>query len=202
MKVLTPPTLHVLFAIRTFMPGRLEQVRQRQSGQPDPQRLLAMADYIFELLTEEIPAWMHETAAKTLRERLARIASDLGATDPDTNIVINTTPRRILFLLSGLPLREEDKVLMLYQSANRDEAVFDEPDRFRIDRDPNPHLGFGIGTHLCLGASLAKAEIGIVFEELFRRLPDNRVPDDAGPKRGDSSLVLAIDSLPAVFTPS
>jgi cytochrome P450 family 142 subfamily A polypeptide 1 len=104
--------------------------------------------------------------------------------------------------LCGRTLREGDKVLMLYQSANRDEAVFDEPDRFRIDRDPNPHLGFGIGTHFCLGASLAKAEIGIVFEELFRRLPDIRVPDDAGPKRGDSSLVLAIDSLPAVFTPS
>ncbi len=104
--------------------------------------------------------------------------------------------------LCGRALREGDKVLMLYQSANRDEAVFDEPDRFRIDRNPNPHLGFGIGTHFCLGANLAKAEIGIVFEELFRRLPDIRVPDGAGPTRGDSALVLSIDALPAVFTPS
>ena len=104
--------------------------------------------------------------------------------------------------LCGRDPREGDKVLMLYQSANRDEDVFDEPDRFRIDRNPNPHLGFGIGTHFCLGASLAKAEIGIVFEELFRRLPDIRVPDDAGPTRGDSALVLAIDTLPAVFTPT
>ena len=104
--------------------------------------------------------------------------------------------------LCGRQLHEGDKVLMLYQSANRDEDVFDEPDRFRIDRSPNPHLGFGIGTHFCLGANLAKAEIGIVFEELFRRLPDIRVPDDAGPSRGDSALVLSIDSLPAVFTPS
>jgi cytochrome P450 family 142 subfamily A polypeptide 1 len=104
--------------------------------------------------------------------------------------------------LCGRRLREGDRVLMLYQSANRDEAVFDEPDRFRIDRNPNPHLGFGIGTHYCLGASLAKAEIGIVFEELFRRLPDIRVPDGAGPTRGDSALVLSLDSLPAVFTPT
>jgi cytochrome P450 len=104
--------------------------------------------------------------------------------------------------LCGRQLREGDKVLMLYQSANRDEGVFDDPDRFRIDRDPNPHLGFGIGTHYCLGASLAKAEIGIVFEELFGRLPDIRVPDDAGPRRGDSALVLSIASLPAVFTPA
>jgi cytochrome P450 family 142 subfamily A polypeptide 1 len=104
--------------------------------------------------------------------------------------------------LCGRQLREGDKVLMLYQSANRDEGVFDDPDRFRIDRDPNPHLGFGIGTHYCLGASLAKAEIGIVFEELFGRLPDIRVPDDTRPRRGDSALVLSIDSLPAVFTPA
>jgi cholest-4-en-3-one 26-monooxygenase len=104
--------------------------------------------------------------------------------------------------LRGRTLREGDKVLMLYQSANRDEDVFDEPDRFRVDRSPNPHLGFGIGTHYCLGASLAKAEIRIVFEELFRRLPDIRVPEGAGPRRGDSALVLSIDSLPAVFTPT
>jgi cytochrome P450 family 142 subfamily A polypeptide 1 len=104
--------------------------------------------------------------------------------------------------LCGRHLRVGDRVLMLYQSANRDGSVFDEPDRFRIDRNPNPHLGFGIGTHYCLGASLAKAEIGLVFEELFRRLPDIRVPEGAGPTRGDSALVLAVDHLPAVFTPS
>lgn len=104
--------------------------------------------------------------------------------------------------LLGRSLVEGDRVLMLYQSANRDELVFDEPDRFRIDRDPNPHLGFGIGTHYCMGANLAKAEISIVFEELFRRLPDIRVPEGARPQRGDSALVLAIDRLPAVFTPS
>ncbi len=101
----------------------------------------------------------------------------------------------------GVDLVPGDRVLMLYQSANRDETVFDDPDTFRIDRNPNPHLGFGIGTHYCLGANLAKAEIRVVFQELFRRLPDFRIPDGATPERGDSSLVISLAHLPAVFTP-
>ena len=80
----------------------------------------------------------------------------------------------------GTRLEQGQKVLMLYQSANRDERVFDDPDAFRIDRDPNPHLGFGIGTHYCLGANLARAEIKVAFTELFARLRDIRVADDPG----------------------
>ena len=101
----------------------------------------------------------------------------------------------------GVDFVPGDRILMLYQSANRDETVFDDPDTFRIDRSPNPHLGFGIGTHYCLGANLAKAELRVVFEELFRRLPDIRIPDGATPERGDSSLVISLAHLPAVFTP-
>ena len=103
--------------------------------------------------------------------------------------------------LRGQQLHAGDKVLMLYQSANRDEDVFEAPDEFRVDRDPNPHLGFGIGTHYCLGANLARAEIKVVFQELFRRLADIKVVDGAPLDRGDSSLVLALQHLPAVFTP-
>jgi cytochrome P450 len=101
----------------------------------------------------------------------------------------------------GVELTAGDRVFLLYQSANRDEAVFDDPDEFRIDRDPNPHLGFGIGTHYCLGANLARAEIGVVFTELFARLRDIRAVDPGTLDRGDSSLVLALNHLPAVFTP-
>jgi cytochrome P450 family 142 subfamily A polypeptide 1 len=101
----------------------------------------------------------------------------------------------------GVDLRAGDRVLMLYQSANRDEDVFDDPDEFRVDRDPNPHLAFGIGTHYCLGANLARAEIGVVFTELFSRLRDIRAVEPDALDRGDSSLVLALASLPAVFTP-
>ncbi|MBI2705429.1 MAG: cytochrome P450 [Actinobacteria bacterium] len=105
-------------------------------------------------------------------------------------------------VLHGKNLKEGDKVLLLYQSANRDDRVFDDPDEFQIDRDPNPHLGFGIGPHFCLGANLAKLEITLVFEELFRRLRDIRVKGDAGIERSDNALVLAIEHLPAVFTPA
>jgi cytochrome P450 len=101
----------------------------------------------------------------------------------------------------GVDLKAGDRVFMLYQSANRDEDVFEDPDEFRIDRDPNPHLAFGIGTHYCLGANLARAEIGVVFTELFVRLRDIRAASDGPLDRGDSSLVLALNSLPAVFTP-
>jgi cytochrome P450 family 142 subfamily A polypeptide 1 len=93
------------------------------------------------------------------------------------------------------------KVLMLYQSANRDEAVFEAPDEFRVDRTPNPHLGFGIGTHFCLGANLARAEIKTVFTELFHRLRDIEITPGAPLDRGDSTLVIALQHLPATFTP-
>jgi cholest-4-en-3-one 26-monooxygenase len=103
--------------------------------------------------------------------------------------------------LRGQRIAEGDKVVMFYSSANRDEDVFDDPDRFVVDRDPNPHLAFGVGTHYCLGANLARNEIKVVFEELLKRLRDIRAADPTNVSRGDSTLVLAIDSLPAVFTP-
>ena len=102
---------------------------------------------------------------------------------------------------NGHTFEQGQKVLMLYQSANRDEEVFDAPDEFRITRDPNPHVGFGIGTHYCLGANLARAEINVVFEQLFRRLHDLRVPEGVTPPRGENTLVIALKHLPAVFTP-
>ena len=101
----------------------------------------------------------------------------------------------------GVDLKAGDKVFMLYQSANRDEDVFDGPDELQVDRNPNPHVAFGIGTHYCLGANLARAEVRVVFEELFRRLGDIRVPEGTIPQRGNSSLVLSLEHLPAVFTP-
>lgn len=103
--------------------------------------------------------------------------------------------------LHGKQLKEGDRVLMLYQSANRDERVFDAPDEFRIDRDPNPHLGFGIGPHYCLGANLARLELKLVFETLFRRLSDIEVAPGAQLQRAEHTLVLAIETLPAVFGP-
>jgi cholest-4-en-3-one 26-monooxygenase len=101
--------------------------------------------------------------------------------------------------LAGQAIRENDKVVMFYPSANRDAEVFDEPDRFDITRDPNPHIAFGWGPHFCLGASLARAEIRCLFAELLARLPDIEV---SGPvRRLRSSTVNSIKSMPVRFTP-
>jgi cytochrome P450 len=64
-------------------------------------------------------------------------------------------------------VRAGDKVVFWEASANRDESVFDEPFRFDVRRDPNPHLGFGRGVHHCLGASLARLELRVVLDELL-----------------------------------
>jgi cytochrome P450 len=74
--------------------------------------------------------------------------------------------------MNGASYRKGDKVLLFYNSANRDEAVFSDPDTFDITRDPNPHVGFGgPGPHYCLGAHLARREMTVMFRELFTRLP-------------------------------
>ncbi len=72
--------------------------------------------------------------------------------------------------LRGQTIREGDVVAMFYPSANRDEEVFDDPDRFDIRRDPNPHLAFGMGEHYCLGANLARLELQAMFRLLAERL--------------------------------
>ncbi len=73
-------------------------------------------------------------------------------------------------VLHGTPIREGDSVALFYASANRDESVFDDPFAFRVDRTPNPHLGFGIGEHFCLGASLARMDLRIFFEHFAKRV--------------------------------
>jgi cytochrome P450 len=101
--------------------------------------------------------------------------------------------------MNGHQYRAGDKVLLFYNSANRDEAVFDEPDTFDITRDPNPHVGFGgPGPHFCLGAHLARREITVMFRELFRRLPD--IEATGPPARLRSSFINGIKHLPATFT--
>ncbi len=78
--------------------------------------------------------------------------------------------------IGGQTIRAGDKLVMWYNSANRDEAAFRDPYRFDVGRTPNEHLGFGGGgAHFCLGANLARREIGVMFDELFRALPDIHV---------------------------
>jgi cytochrome P450 len=100
----------------------------------------------------------------------------------------------------GQTIRAGERVLMLYQSANRDEAVYPTGDRFEVTRDPNPHVAFGIGAHFCLGANLARLELKLTFQALLERLPDMQVAPGAAPVRQASTLVRGIASLPVVFT--
>jgi cytochrome P450 len=78
--------------------------------------------------------------------------------------------------IAGQEIKAGDKVVMWYTSANRDADAFDDPFRFDVRRTPNEHVGFGGGgPHFCLGAHLARREIRVMFEEIFRRLPDLEV---------------------------
>ena len=77
--------------------------------------------------------------------------------------------------VAGQPIHRGDRIIMLYPSANRDESVFDDPFAFDIRRDPNPHLAFGFGTHLCIGTHVARASLAEVFGQLSRRITALRV---------------------------
>ena len=103
--------------------------------------------------------------------------------------------------LLGVDIREGERVLMLYQSANRDPRHFPRADEFLVDRDPNDHLAFGIGAHFCLGANLARLEVRAVFEQIAARLPDMRMAPGAVPRYTNTNFVRGVESLPVVFTP-
>ncbi len=104
-------------------------------------------------------------------------------------------------VLAGEQLHAGDKVLLFYNSADRDEDVFTEPYRFDVRRSPNPHLGFGAaGPHFCLGAHLARREIDVIFRVLFDRLPD--IAATGEPERLRSNFINGIKHLPCRFTPA
>lgn len=98
-------------------------------------------------------------------------------------------------------MKQGDEVLLMYAAANRDERVFDNPETFDVTRAHNHHVAFGFGTHFCLGASLARLEIRVMFEELLRRIPDWRIAPGATPKILGATFTRAYDQVPIEFTP-
>ena len=102
--------------------------------------------------------------------------------------------------MRGVTIPKGSQVLMHYTAANRDEDHFDRPHEFDVTRDPNPHITFGWGPHLCLGASLARLELKIVYTEILGRLNDIAFAD-AGftPQYGHASFVRGMKSLPVTF---
>ena len=99
-------------------------------------------------------------------------------------------------VLRGQKVRAGDRLLLLYPSANRDAAAFERPDEFDVTRSPNRHVAFGgFGTHHCLGASLARLELRVLFEELLRRFP-NIALDEGELHTRPSNFIVGLESMP------
>jgi cholest-4-en-3-one 26-monooxygenase len=101
----------------------------------------------------------------------------------------------------GTALHQGEKIMLLFESANFDEAVFDNPDQFDVRRDPNSHLAFGFGTHFCLGNQLARLELSLMTGRVLQRLPDLRLAaeGDVLPLR-PANFVSGLEAMPMVFT--
>ena len=102
----------------------------------------------------------------------------------------------------GQRIQAGDEVLLLYGAANRDPRVFPDPDTLDVTRPRNRHLAFGAGSHLCLGAHLARLEIRVLFEELLRRMPDWELACPGEPQIIPATFTRAYDRIRITFTPA
>ena len=133
---------------------------------------------------------------------MQKLRADPGLVDSAVEEIVRWTSPVIQFCrtpvedfeLRGQKIRARDSMCLLYPSANRDEDAFDAPDEFRVDRRPNPHVGFGIGEHFCLGASLARLELRVIFRELAERLES--VELDGPVERMRSSFLGGVKRMP------
>ena len=100
--------------------------------------------------------------------------------------------------LKDREIKKDDSILLCYPSGNRDEEIFDDPFKFKVDRSPNRHLAFGHGAHLCLGKYLAKIEMEIFYEELFKKIDNIQLNGE--PEWVKASFVSGLKSLPIKYT--
>jgi len=139
-------------------------------------------------------------------DQLARLRDNLDLLDPAIEEMSRwTSPGRHIIrtatedtVLGGQPIRAGEAVALFLSSANRDETVFADAGAFRIDRRPNPHIAFGFGPHVCIGAHLARMEMRALFRALLPRLEAADLA--APPSRTQSTMVTGIASLPVRFT--
>ncbi|MDF2730460.1 MAG: putative cytochrome hydroxylase [Acidimicrobiia bacterium] len=142
----------------------------------------------------------HRDQLEQLRDDPARLSA------PATEEILRSSSVTMHFrrtatedvVLRGRTIRSGDRVVMWYPSANHDEEVFDSPFTFDIRRQPNDHLTFGTGRHVCLGASLARLEVRVVFEELLRRVAAIEITGP--PDRLRSNFINGIKHLPVRVT--
>ena len=133
---------------------------------------------------------------------LAKLRSDPKLVDSAVEEIVRWTAPVIQFCrtpvedveIQGKRIRAGESLCLFYPSANRDEDAFEDPDVFRVDRKPNPHVGFGIGEHFCLGANLARLELRVIFRALAERLEEVEL---AGPyERMRSSFLGGVKRMP------
>jgi cholest-4-en-3-one 26-monooxygenase len=138
---------------------------------------------------------------------LQALQSDLSLIDSAVEEILRFSPAVHSFrrtatrdtAIRGIPVREDDKIILWYPSANRDESVFSEPDRFHIRRTPNDHVAFGYGEHYCLGANLARMEL----QEIFRGIADriHGLEMTAEPRRLRSNFINGVKEMRVRFRP-
>ena len=140
-------------------------------------------------------------------DQLADLRADLGLVHAAVEEILRYSPAVHTFRrtatadteLRDQKVREHDKLMLWYTSANRDEEVFDEPDRFDIRRSPNEHLAFGMGEHFCLGANLARMELREIFRGISTRMHDMEFT--AEPRRLRSTFINGVKEMQVRFRP-
>ena len=158
----------------------------------------------------------HDTTASTIAGCLELFAANLDVLDQvrkDLSLiphVVNEALRIVSpvkqftrvaledYELRGQRIKAGDRLMLLFQSGNRDEEVFEDPDVFRVDRRPNKHIAFGYGPHMCIGQHLAKTEMRIFLEELLPHLA--RVDVTGDPKMIQTNFVGGLRHLPVHLT--
>ena len=180
-------------------------VRATVDGEPMP--TLELLSYFFLLVVAGNETTRNAASGGLLAlienpDQMAKLRSAPGLVDRAVEEIVRWTSPVNQFCrtatedleLHGNRIRAGDAFCLFYGSANRDEAIFEEPDRFRVDRHPNPHLGFGIGEHFCLGANLARLELRIIIRDLAERLEEIEL---AGPvERMRSSFLVGAKRMP------
>ncbi|MBW2271075.1 MAG: cytochrome P450 [Deltaproteobacteria bacterium] len=129
-------------------------------------------------------------------DRMKTAVEEFLRFDPPVQGLARTTTQDVE--MHGQKIPEGSKVLLLFASANRDERVFEDPDRFDITRQENPHLAFGHGSHFCMGSGLARLEVRTAFERLLARLPNFSLDEEqlvrvrSAPIRGAMRLPMEL----------
>lgn len=145
----------------------------------------------------------HPDQMALLREDPSLVPSMIGEAlryDAPVQGLFRTTTRDVT--ISGTTIPANQRVLMLYASANRDEAQFPDAERFDITRSPNNHIAFGYGIHFCLGAPLARLEARVVWETLLRRTRHLRPDPDRPAVRINNMIIRGLEHYPMLFDPA